>query len=257
MIDIESCKATLLLLRRIFTIKRFFQTLVYLWNYYFSDPIRLLVLGESGTGKTQFLNAILNNCPTTVSRTRLTQKKILKFENGKKIEFIDVPGHLTLYQVRKKEFNKIRKKKISGIINVVNYGYNESETAQDINIFKVGTNEVKDEYLNENRKREIKQLAEWKNEILPECGIKFIITIINKADIWYSQREEVNNYYEIGAYAQELSKLGNLAFHYFNYCSIIEPFYNRPMTISIGEQEKKRMHDSLTKEFLDILFKQL
>lgn len=253
-VDIQSIIETGRQVWKIIKIGNILKRFRFIWNYYFSTPAKLLVLGESGTGKTQFINSILSKIPITSHRTRLGKENVLVYKNGKKVVFIDLPGHKTLYPERKKYIDNIRKKKITGIINVVNYGYNESDTAQDLSIFKVGTNDVKEEYLKENRKREIAQIEEWKKEITFDCKLKLIITIVNKADIWYKQSDEVLNYYEKGEYAKQLESLGNIACHCFPYCSIIEPFYNRPMIIEMGEQKKTELHNILTKEFLSVLF---
>ena len=254
MIDLYSLKDTALVIWKAIKIETIIKRIKYGFNYYFSTPVKLLVLGESGTGKTQFINSILSNIPIKSHRTHLSKRNVLVFENGKKVVFIDSPGHKTLQAERKKVIDEIRRKKITGIINVVNYGYNESDTAQDLNIFRTGTCDVKEEYLRENRIREIAQLSEWEAEITLDCKLKNIVTIVNKADIWYSQYENVLNYYEKGEYAQRLKLLGNISCHCFPYCSIIEPFYNKPMSIIIGEQKKKELHDDLINEFINVLF---
>lgn len=227
--------------------------LTYFVNYYFRSPIRVIIFGESGTGKTHFINSLLHN-PLTKGRTRLTEQKKLILKNGRKIVFYDTPGHQTLQEQRYKISEFISKKKITGIINVVSYGYNESDTADGISIFKVGTDEVKEEYLKENRKREISQLDDWMRYINSDNKVRWIITIINKADIWYENKSNVLSYYEEGEYAKALVPLGHCCMLYsYPYCSVISPFCDRPMILYMGERQKVDMCETLTSELINIV----
>lgn len=239
--------------RTLFKVSFWIDKISYYINFYFRHPVRVIVFGESGTGKTQFINSLLKD-NFKKGRTRLTERRRLVLKNGRKILFLDSPGHQTLKEQRYKLSECISKKKITGIINVVSFGYNESDTAENVKIFKVGTYEVKDEYLRDNRKREISQLDDWIRYINSDNKVKWIITIVNKADIWYDNKTNVITYYESGDYAKEIAALKHCcALYTYPYCSVISPFGDKPMVISMGERQKIDMCNTLTSELINII----
>ncbi len=191
-------------IRAALSIRKIIKKGIYYWNYCVHKPVKVLVLGSSGSGKTQFLNSLLGIPMLEDNRTQVPKSKYYIFENGRKIEFVDLPGHVTLRPARNKFMDEITTNKIKGIINVVNYGYNDVEE-NDVDVFKTGENEIKAAYLRDNRKNELNQLSEWLVRIHSDKNnkLEWIITIINKADIWYSQKDEVKKYYEEGEYANE------------------------------------------------------
>lgn len=221
--------------------------------YYFQSPINIIVFGESGTGKSQLVSCITGK-PVDKERTRVTQKNTFTLPNGRRVIIRDTPGHNTYKQLRSEECQKfLIKKKVKGIINVVSYGYHEAGAADEVKIFKTGTSDVKEEFLRENRIREISQIDDWMDYVHNDC-IQWIITIINKADIWYKDSPIVNDFYGNGEYFEKLKGLSRCcSLHTFEYCSTIAPFYNKPMTIIIGEQEKERMHKELIHGILQLI----
>jgi hypothetical protein len=60
--------------------------------------------------------------------------------------------------------------KFHAIINVVCYGYNETEN-QGVTIFDSGSNTVKAQYLKDNLKLELEQLNQWVNDITAHSKI--------------------------------------------------------------------------------------
>lgn len=151
-------------IKLLFSIPRWVKRLVFAWNYCFYKPTRVLLLGVSGSGKTQFLNSFLGIPMLEDNRTYVPEDKFYYFPNGRKIQFVDLPGHVTYEVARKKYIDEITKNRIKGIINVVNYGYNDAEVNQ-AEVFKAGENEIKSAYLRDNRKNELIQLNEWLGRI--------------------------------------------------------------------------------------------
>ena len=245
MIDIESLWHTILSVKKLLTLSNIWKKLIYFYNYYFSSPFRVVIFGCSGTGKSQFVKTITEEIDYNTSRTRIPQKERIILENGKKIEFIDTPGHQTLDQARRDLCLEFKKKKIKGIFNIVNYGYNEVDNiSSELSVFRAGTYEVKQEFLKDNRKLEINQLSEWMSFVTSDTKIKWVVTIINKADIWYENREMVMKYYEEGDYFNKIMSLRSCChFYKFEFCSIINPFFNKPMQIVFGDREKKKLFD--------------
>jgi len=240
-------------LKLFLSLSRWSKKLVYVWNYCVHKPTRVLLFGVSGSGKTQFLNSFLGIPMLEDNRTYVPQNKFYIFPNGRKIQFVDLPGHVTLTSTRQKYVDEITNNKIEGIINVVNYGYNDAEV-NEADVFKTGENEIKNTYLRDNRKNELAQLNEWLNRIHVESKPKWLITIVNKADIWYDKKDEVVAYYEKGEYDNAFIEVKRVVPHYiFLYCSVINPFGGRPMTIIMSERTKNELQKNLKESLLRLI----
>ena len=221
----------------------------YFWNKFIRRPVKVLLYGDSGVGKTQFLNTLTGNNIYSTQRTRVTQKRKLILSSGRKIIFLDTPGHQSAEMHRGEILNQISRGKIRGVINVVNYGYQDSLELQEHpdTAFNVDTKEVKLSFLKENRKLEITRTKEFISRITPNIKLDWVITVINKADIWYSNKEEVYNYYSKGEYGKELAKLmHSVTLFTVPFCSVITPFANREMRLIFSEREKKTLFDNIT-----------
>lgn len=115
-------------------------------------------------------------------------------------------------------------------------------------IFKSGTTEVAQKYLEDNRKFELRQLKEWIDDITGQTNIKLIITLINKADVWFDEEAEVLEYYKNGEYAQYFAGIDRICtLHVLPYCSTISPFGGKPMVLHISENDKKKLHYNVAK----------
>lgn len=224
----------------------------------FGKRIMIAVYGDSGVGKTQFLRTITgNNSYLTVNeRTRNLERHKMTLRTGRKIMLIDISGHASNKASRDKVLNDITRGKIQGLINVVNYGYQDSELLQKdpSQAFKVGSSEVKPEYLRENRKREIQRTEEFVDRINSDVKLKWIITVINKADIWHKDRQQVEDYYKSGDYNNTISSLNKACSLQIRcFCSVITPFGNREMPLSYSEQDKYADFESLISLMEEIL----
>lgn len=226
----------------------------FFFNKYIMSSIKVVVYGDSGTGKTQFLMTITGNNNYTTERTRALKKYILVLKNGRKIEFIDTPGHQSSKSIRDTLKIKFTKNKITGIINIVNFGYQDGDELNPENVFNVDTKKVKDSYLAENRNREIVRTQEFIEAITPGIRLKWIITLVNKADIWYDNKNEVMSYYENGEYNNIMLQLQRVTkLFVFPFCSVITPFANRPMILKYSEKNKKKMFDDLTEHLYNLI----
>lgn len=258
--DWQAIWETVKLLKYIFKLPKWWEKLVYITNYYCRKPVNVIVYGTTGAGKTEFVRALLEQDVDVINppRTRFYVGKRLVLSNGRKIRFFDVPGHSSLKQQRQTVTEMILKKKIKGIINVTTFGYNDAEEAEDVQIFKVdnsGIPVVKNEYLNKNRLRELEQIREWESFITSSNKIEWVITVVNKADIWYKFKEEVLNYYQSGTYYDNFVRAIERVCKtcVFPYCSIISPFANQPMALSFSERDKMKMHLELKNDIMKLI----
>lgn len=216
----------------------------------FGKRIKIAVYGDSGVGKTQFLRTMTgkNNYLNVHDRTRNIERHKMTLRTGRKILLIDMPGHASNKDSRDPVLNEITRGKIDGLLNIVNYGYQDSELLQQnpSTVFKVGSSEVKPEFLRENRKREIQRTQEFVDRIGPDVKLKWIITVINKADIWHKEKKDVEEYYKNGDYYKAIQSLKKVCILESRcFCSVITPFGNRDMTLSYSEQDKYSDFNSL------------
>lgn len=208
-------------------------------NYLFIKKKKILLFGNSGTGKSQFIEELRGNV-TTAIRTHATQKFKIPVANLPTV-FIDVPGQAGYTYQRREQVDFIIQDGVEGIINIVDYGYHEIETpniSQPIFI----ENKVNKHILEVNRNLELEQLAEWLPRISPNKNIKWIINLITKADVWWDDRIEVQNYYHSLEYGEKFRPFTNfMSVVNLPFCSIIKPYYKEFSSPRFGEIEKKAL----------------
>lgn len=230
--------------------------IAYAWNKHFRRRIKVLVYGDSGVGKTQFLNTLTGNNAYLPQRTRMIQKHRLTLSSGRVIDFMDTPGHQTNIRIRNNALDDMTRGKIDGIINIVDYGYQDSDELQTNpdRAFNVDSGEVKESFLKDNRKLEITRTEEFLSRINPGVKVNWIITLINKADIWFSEKEDVYRHYMEGEYGKKLGELTHsVRLYTVPFCSVITPFANREMRLVFSERDKKSMFDNLTAHLESLL----
>ena len=84
--DVPTVKTTLWVVR-LFNWKSILKFFIYPINK-LRKPIKIVVYGESGVGKTEFINRIKNTGKHAKRITRdLVRKNFLTLENGRRVEF--------------------------------------------------------------------------------------------------------------------------------------------------------------------------
>lgn len=220
-------------------------------NRYLKSTINVLVYGDSGVGKTQFLLTLTGKDSYYAPvRTRELNHYELELRSGRLVRFIDTPGHQSDKKARTSALDDMTKGKIQGIINIVSYGYQDSEDLQknpDM-AFQNGTNVVKPQYLKQNRMLEIERTKEIIERISSNVQLQWFITLVNKADVWNKEREQVMQYYDGEEFRKSMENLEHATrVTICPFCSVITPFGNQDMILSYGERDKKKDFKNLIK----------
>lgn len=209
----------------------------------FKHKHKILVLGASGVGKTQLVRALKDDIVESIpasERTSFTEKTKIIFD-GLPFLFVDTPGHIYYQSTRQKAIQSAIRTGVSGILNVVCYGYHEGVAKARDAISKSGI--AKSEYLKKGREMEVDRLSEWV-PLIDKDVVDWVITVITKADLWWPASGEIYAHYTEGSYRKMLGNLPILVQHtVLPYCSIIEPFYGHRVSGKLGNRDKQHMHN--------------
>lgn len=221
----------------------------------FRSPIKVVVYGESGVGKTQFVNTITMSHEYAKSRTRdISRGHILKLSNGRRVELIDIPGQSSYIQKRASLVNLYKKGEIKGVINIVAYGYLAKPETRENEAFKIGTDIIKPKFLRDNLKLELKQTKEWIELVSNNKNVEWVMHIINKADLWYDKEQAVTEYYELHDYRRDvIDPLSpKRRWKLLHYCSTMTSFLKHHLPHAIDEEMKEMLHKNLMKELEEL-----
>lgn len=187
----------------------------------------VLMLGSTGTGKSQFLTSLhieLPNAIDEMARTEAMQKAELK-HNGAFFDFIDTPGEEAKRAKRQAAYaDFVSRDDPGGIINVVSYGYHEYSKGRDLGPL-TGYGRPSKRFLEDHRRREIAALNEWIPVVAGRESVRWMATVVSKADLWWEDRSKVVEHYESGPYGQALNSLGWLSPSVVTYSSLRHKFY--------------------------------
>jgi energy-coupling factor transporter ATP-binding protein EcfA2 len=212
---------------------------------------RIIVLGSTGAGKTNFIDSLTALVPKTIGqmeRTEFAKHNAIKISKSPFI-FVDTPGQLHHHSRRIKAIREAMRKKIAGVINVVSFGYHEGRTGKREALRVDGT--IKESFLEKNRKVEIEALDDWKILLGGRETVDWLITVVTKADLWWNQRDEVLEYYQRGAYYEALGTAQSLNPVVLEYCSVFHKFFGEgPLSGTFDEDDRVRLRAHLLRELL-------
>src|SRR5438270_5656647 len=206
----------------------------------FKKRHRILVLGTSGVGKTNFLSSLVLPLPSTIDYMDRTQ-----FAQGWRVQigdspflFVDTPGE-DLHQTRRMDaIREALARGVDGVINVVSYGYHEGRSGKDI---ATENGHTREDFLEERRFYEISAVQEWAPLLGDRETANWLITVVTKADLWWNTRAEVLEYCERGTYAQNLGSAQQLRPVVLEYCSVLKRFYDEvPLSGEFDDRERIR-----------------
>ena len=209
---------------------------------------KVLVLGSTGVGKTNFIKSLTEELPEAIHH--LTRTQFVKPHGMRVLEqpfvFIDTPGQ---YEARRMEAIREATKGVAGIINVVSYGYHEALVGKEKAITNTG--EVRPLFLEEQREIEIEDLGSWTTQLGSRAVANWLITIISKADLWWDKREKVTAYYTSGPYDDALGGAKRLDPVVMEYCSVFHKFYGKGrLSGNLDDADRSLLRTNLLSQLL-------
>lgn len=218
---------------------------------YFSKKHKILLLGCSGVGKTELVKSIESINPEIIHFTSRTRDKTISGIKINKVpfEFIDIPGEENDLSIRTQAILD-HVNDLDAVINVVSYGYHEYAYGKGDAL--VEGNLISNEYLLQNRKREIDTIPEWSISV---GGIRpyRLITVVSKADLWWNNQKDVISHYEAGPYYAALGPAKHLNPMVIPYCSVIKKFYDEtPTSGEIDENVRVMFRNNLLRTLVEI-----
>ena len=232
-----------------------------LFNKIFKRNKQILVLGATGAGKTQFLNSLnkeLENIQVTYS-SQANQKNFTKIDKIP-ISFLDTPGQGQKIEVRKREIqNLVRENKYEGIINVVSFGFHEREHTTQKRIFDEN-NKINFDVIDDYKQMELKMLKEWL-PLLEMSNIKWIITLVTKADVWWDFEDDVWNYYWHGDYRKKFDEEFSINhyskdYYVYPYSSILQSYHGKYKSDNFTNTNRKNLNAHFLEQLTIILGKE-
>ncbi len=216
----------------------------------------ILILGSTGAGKTNFLQSLTELTPKAIehmNRTEIAQKHSIKIKKQPFI-FVDVPGQ-SLHSTRRiRAIRETMSRGLSGIINVVSYGYHEYRIGKAKALTAHGS--VNEAFLRKHRQIEIDALAEWTPLLGSRDTTGWLINVITKADLWWNRKDEVFQHYASGPYFEALGEAKSLEPIFLEYCSVFHKFYgDGALSGSFDESDRVRARGNLLRTLLEAVGK--
>ncbi len=222
---------------------------------YFKRKPRILLLGSTGVGKSQFLRSLVQAHPEPIARgdrTIFTSSQVLLVRKSP-FRFVDPPGDASdaMKDVRSDKIREGMSARggISGVINVVSYGYHEYDVAKKDVFLPDG--KVDPQYLARHRQFEIDQLSEWTALLGSPKTIKWLITLVTKADLWRNDRDSVRQHYQTGDYNRALGDALSVNPRVLLYSSVFFKFYaEAPLSGYFDENDRRILAEQFVKALL-------
>lgn len=208
----------------------------------------ILILGPGGVGKTTLGRFLSGNedrspfaSPPVYNESTSVERYVMKPEGGLEAKIVVPPGQ-EHRRPRDWEglYSDLREGYFHGIIFLVAYGYDSLGRIRwkEHILARKHTEQpaFMKAYLERQRKEELNVLKEIASHV-QECNTKlWLMTLVGKEDLWYSERPAVLKHYETGAYGKVIRKLeqakGN---EVFKHELVLASLVISNFTSSVGE----------------------
>lgn len=189
------------------------------------DALQVPIFGAGGVGKTTAATMIASDNPLDIAAP---------YNESITVETVklkgNVPGNLLVAPGQEARvdrywpalFRGVNAGKSHGVVNVVCYGYHSMgiETIREHDLWFEGmsNSDFLNVYLEKRRSIEIEMIKRLVKGLASAKPPLWMVTIINKQDLWWTQRNAVQDYYKNGEYGTAISELqgmlGNIGFQH-------------------------------------------
>ena len=177
--------------------KKFFAT---------KKGLRILLVGYTGSGKTTLIKNLFGVDEHQIKDLGLESTKesdeYLANIEGQDVFVIDTPGNEGFFgQMDSAIAQYVDSAKEIGIVNVVSYGYNDSKARQTGHRNKPYLNddpndfEISEKFLQEQREKDLQHIETFLDSAAFTGTIKWVLTIVNKVELWSDHRSEMKKHY--------------------------------------------------------------
>jgi energy-coupling factor transporter ATP-binding protein EcfA2 len=209
---------------------------------FFKHTETIIVLGSTGSGKTNLLDslavaaALVEPIPAT-TRTQTTERRRVVV-NERPFVIIDTPGQREHGPQRQSIYREALARPPVRLINVVSFGYHEYATGSGEAVD--GSGAARDDWLERHRENELTAMREWLPLLGDRNTASWILTAVTKADLWWNERDAVLAYYGTGPYAKELkSQDPGLKHSVLPYSSVFHRFYGEAALAGTFDDEDR------------------
>lgn len=225
----------------------------------FRKKYRVLLAGATGTGKTNMVDSLTEVMPAAISymnRSTMTTNRRIRIGTNP-FDFIDMVEDDLKGAKRARDQRRVLRQPVNIVVNVVSFGYHEYRVGRLADA--VSKKRAQFKFLEQHRQVEIDKLTSWAPVLGDTPG--WLITLINKADLWWDRKDEVLGHYQHGTYADELSRLTSMGVMEVRhvvapYCAVFHKFYEcAPMCGVFDDAERVRVRAEFLKILVDVVGK--
>lgn len=196
----------------------------------FSNPPKILVLGSTGCGKSQVISYLKDGreggeIPAEIRTPSPTLEPLRLL--GNYLKFVDTPGDVDFKDSRSQAINDAIKDKYNMFINVVSAGFHEYNYGSNHNQALDKNNQPNPDWIKAHLARESNMLSEWIHLLKLHSGTPHVVTVINKADLWWDSRERTRSLYASSSeYGKTIAQIPNARHSVYEFCAKRRPFFS-------------------------------
>jgi hypothetical protein len=126
---------------------------------------------------------------------------------------------------------------------VVSFGYHETNRPAADAIDDNGS--PRPEFLEERRAVEMEAMSEWLPLLGDRTTTAWIVTVVNKADLWWHYSDDVLKHYVSGTYATAVrSEDRRLKHVVLPYCAVVHRFYDGGLISPVYDDDMRMSHSA-------------
>ena len=194
-------------------ISKFFRRL---FNRIKHGHIQVAIFGPPGAGKStlgKFLSGNLNELTTSGNYVASADREPYTLSGDLVCTITALPGQERLRdEVWTKFYREIVAGKSTGIINVVSYWHQALDMSYKRHSAfsaSMSKEEFLHAYMEDKKKEEIRILRDLASRLRDAPGAIWMITLVTKQDLWWTQRNKVEDHYRKGEYNAVIEEIRN------------------------------------------------